>query len=335
MFEFPELLVGDDEEVPRTARGVEHFDFANAVEQCLELADAVEPRVQLVLQLVEEQRLDRLQDVRYGGVVLAEVRSLSWRDDRLEHRSEYVRVDFVPEQATALDQQVTGLLVEFRDRVVRLCREEATIDIRELGEVGRFRCPIWHVEDPEQVCEELVDVGAVQLGEITDCFGELGGLEDPCVFGEETEQQPGEEHIEGVPGLRRTMNSRVHPNQFIEQLRHALSGLNVRMRFASVLGFLHTGPRQEEREVLVDVVDRDREGFVGLCVDREQFLVISHDDEPAAVPDYGRRGSQAIDDAVQVVGRGLEVDDILLADLSSRVIGDVQRAVPQSSDVAG
>jgi hypothetical protein len=64
------FLVGDDQEVPGSTGGVEHFDLTDALEECLQLPRRVVGGVELVLEPVEEEGLDRLEDVRDGRVVL-------------------------------------------------------------------------------------------------------------------------------------------------------------------------------------------------------------------------------------------------------------------------
>ena len=126
----------------------------------------------------------------------------------------------------------------------------------------------------------------------------------------------------------------VRGEQLVEELAHPLGGLDVGVRLGDVLRLLHAGPGQEEREVLVDVPDRDHQVLAGLRVDGEQLGVVGDDHEAGAVPHDRRRGLQLVDDRERVAGRLLEVDDVLLRDLGRRVVGDVERAVAQARDVA-
>lgn len=68
----------------------------------------------------------------------------------------------------------------------------------------------------------------------------------------------------------------------------SLCGLDVGVGFRDVLGLLHAGPGQEEREVLVDVPDRDHQVLAGLGVDRKQLVGVGDDDEAGAVPHHRR-----------------------------------------------
>ena len=159
-----ELFVGDDEKIPRATSRVEDLDRADAPEERFELPCRVVGDIELFLQPIEEQGLDGLEDVRHGGVVLAEIRALARGDDRLEHRPEDVRVDLSPDQGAGFDEQVSGPLRERRDHVLGCDGEESPVDVWESGEVSRTIGGVFGVECGEEVGEELCDVGAVGLG---------------------------------------------------------------------------------------------------------------------------------------------------------------------------
>ena len=63
-----------------------------------QLADVVARRLQLRAQLVQEQRVQHLQDVGHAGVVHAERAALFVVRHRLDHRAEDVGVDLLPVQ---------------------------------------------------------------------------------------------------------------------------------------------------------------------------------------------------------------------------------------------
>ena len=134
--------------------------------------------------------------------------------------------------------------------------------------------------------------------------------------------------------MRLLEQTRVGGEQLIEKLAHPLCGLDVGVCLGDVLRLLHACPGQEEREVLVDVPDRDHQVLAGLRVDGKQFGVVGDDHEAGAVPHHRGRGPQLVDHRERVAGRLLEVDDVLLRDLGRLVIGDVERAIAQARDVA-
>jgi hypothetical protein len=217
--------------------------------------------------------------------------------------------------------------------LLRAHREQPAVDVGERGQVPGFVAGILGVQGREQGRQEVVHVRPVGLGMRADRVGELALGEDPGVLGEEAEQQPGEKHVQPMTGVRPVHQPRVGGEQLVEELAHPLGGHDVRVRLGDVLGLLHARPGQEEGEVLVDVSDWDHQVLAGLRVDGEELAVVGDDDEAGAVSDDRRRGLQLVDHREWIAGGLLEVDDVLLRDLGSLVVGDTQRAVAQARDV--
>ena len=96
MLNLAHLPVGDNQEVARAAGGIEHADAADAPAKRLELAHAVPRLGELLVQLVQEQRVQHLQNVGHAGVVHAKRAALVVVGHRLDHRAEDVRVDLLP-----------------------------------------------------------------------------------------------------------------------------------------------------------------------------------------------------------------------------------------------
>src|SRR5437762_505495 len=67
------LLVGDDKEIPRAAGGIEDADAGDALAQIEQLASIVPRLFQPGSQIVEEERIEHLEDVRHAGVMHAGV----------------------------------------------------------------------------------------------------------------------------------------------------------------------------------------------------------------------------------------------------------------------
>ncbi|BAS11929.1 hypothetical protein AHiyo8_02320 [Arthrobacter sp. Hiyo8] len=122
--------------------------------------------------------------------------------------------------------------------------------------------------------------------------------------------------------------------QLIKQLAHALGSLDVRMRFGDILRFLHPGPGQEEGEVLVDVPNRESDRLAGLGIRGYELDVVGDDHEACAVAHDAWGRLQFLQHFQGVPCCLLEVDDLLLRDLTSLVSCDVQIAVAQASDAA-
>lgn len=67
MLQSAQLFIRDDQEVLESAGGSKDLDFVDPIQQHLQL-DAVKAGVEPLLEIVEEQRLDRFEDVRHRGV---------------------------------------------------------------------------------------------------------------------------------------------------------------------------------------------------------------------------------------------------------------------------
>ena len=90
------MLVGDDEEVAGAAGWVEDADFRDAFAQVEQGAPVVARSGQLRAEVVEEERVQDLEDVGDAGVVHAERAAFFVVGDGLDHGAEDVRVDFAP-----------------------------------------------------------------------------------------------------------------------------------------------------------------------------------------------------------------------------------------------
>src|SRR3546814_6707627 len=88
----PHLLVGDDKEISAAAGRVEDPGFRHAVSQVQKLARVALGSLKLLPPVVEEQRVQDLQDVRHACVVHPKPAALSLIRDRLNNRTDYVRV---------------------------------------------------------------------------------------------------------------------------------------------------------------------------------------------------------------------------------------------------
>jgi hypothetical protein len=89
-------------------------------------------------QIVEEQRVQHLQDVRHAGVVHAQRAALLVIGDGLDHRPEDVRVDLRPVEAADVQQVGAGDLAEARH--VGAAGKQPAVHIGELvGPAGKPR----------------------------------------------------------------------------------------------------------------------------------------------------------------------------------------------------
>src|SRR5699024_5584276 len=179
-----QFLVRDDQEVPRTTGRVENLDARNAVKQALQLPWAVEGSVEFLLELVEEEWLNRLQDIQHRGVVLLQVGAQLRGDDRLEYRTEYSRVDVQPDLPTELNEQLAGHPRKTGDSQLCVRPEEPTVHIGEARQVGGLLRRVCLVEGREEILDEVRGIGAVLKRVGTHRIGELVFGEDPGVLSE-------------------------------------------------------------------------------------------------------------------------------------------------------
>ena len=123
----PHFLVGDDKEVAGAAGRIEDPDLRHALAQVEQHAGIVARLLKPRAQVVEEQRIEHLQDVRHAGVVHAERAALLILRDGLDHRPEDVRVDLRPIEIA--DMEEIGARDPAEARHVHAAREQAAVHI--------------------------------------------------------------------------------------------------------------------------------------------------------------------------------------------------------------
>src|SRR5690606_6944851 len=87
------FLVGNDQEIARTAGWIEDPDLGDALAQVQQHTGVITRFIKLFQQVVEKQRVQRLQDVGDTGVVHPQLAALLVLGVGLYHRAEDVRVD--------------------------------------------------------------------------------------------------------------------------------------------------------------------------------------------------------------------------------------------------
>ncbi len=84
-FDFAHLDVGDDEEVPRAAGWVEDTDVGHALAQVEQFAWIVSGLFEFLAQVIEEQRIEHLEDIWNACVVHSKRAALVVVSDCLDH----------------------------------------------------------------------------------------------------------------------------------------------------------------------------------------------------------------------------------------------------------
>src|SRR4051794_40126168 len=115
MLKLADLLVGDHQKVPGAAGWVEHLDRTDPVEELSELSGIIGGCVVCPVEVVQEQGTKHLHDVLDRCVMHPKARPLLGMHDRLDHRSEDVRVDLRPVEFSTFKNNRTSLRREARD----------------------------------------------------------------------------------------------------------------------------------------------------------------------------------------------------------------------------
>jgi hypothetical protein len=192
------LLVGDDQKVARSACRIEDTDVGHPFPQVQQLDGAVAGAVQVVAQVIEEERVQHLQDVRHRGVVHPQLRAFLLIRDGLDHGAKDVGVDLVPGQPADLDQVTLGDEGEFR-HFFGAAEEPAVHVGKDIGPIGEARLGTicdGRVHGPENLTNHLMGVRPVPCREGVDGGGEeVFANQDVRVLGKEAEDQPGHEVV--------------------------------------------------------------------------------------------------------------------------------------------
>ena len=199
----PHFLVGDDQEIAAAAGGVEDADAGEAVAQVQQLAAALSPSPassSFCAQVVEEERVEHLEDVRHAGVVHAQGAAFLVVGDGLDHRAEDVGVDLLPVEPADEEQVGAGDLAE--PRRFDAAGEEAAVDVGELigpgAECRRLRgrpFGVFMARNSSASTSCVFEPSRAVICSMV-AVNRRRAVEDTGVFGEEAEDQPGEEVVE-------------------------------------------------------------------------------------------------------------------------------------------
>ena len=158
-------------------------------------------------QIVEEQRIEHLQDVRHAGVVHSERAALLVLRDRLDHRAEDVGIDLRPVETA--DVEEVGARDPAEARHVHAAGKQPAVHVRKgIGPArqscGRSRSAILVFMARNSVADHLMGVGRVPRAHLLDGGREQTVAdEDVGVLGEEAEDQPRHEVVHVVAALGR------------------------------------------------------------------------------------------------------------------------------------
>ena len=257
----PHFLVGDDKEVARAAGRIEDPDLRHALAQVEQRAGIVARFLKPRAQVVEEQRIEHLQDVRHAGVVHAERAALLVLGDGLDHRTEDVRVDLRPVEIADVEEVGARDLAEARH--VHAAREQPAVHVgKGVGPAGHA----WRSPGPRSSCSWRGTARRSPHGCWTSpcalicsmvAVNRPVAVEDVGVLGEEAEDQPRHEVVHVGAALGRAPFGVVLQQLDIEPVQ-AAGGPDVEGAFADLLDGGDPGQRQEEAEMVREVRDRRR-----------------------------------------------------------------------------
>ena len=216
--------------------------------------------LKLRAQVVEEERIEHLQDVRHAGVVHAERAALLVLGDGLDHRAEDVRVDLRPVEIA--DVEKVGARDPAEARHVHAAGEQPAVHVGKrvgpAGKLGGVAILDLGVHGAEQLADHLVGVGRIPRAHLLDGGGEQAvAVEDVGVLGEEAEDQPRHEMVHVVAALGRAPFGVVLQQLDIEPVQ-AAGRPDVEGAFADLLDGGDAGQRQEEAEMVREIRDRRR-----------------------------------------------------------------------------
>lgn len=221
-----QFAIGDDQEVAAAAGRVEQVQACQLVlggaQGRLAAPLEVQDAGQLGAQVVEEERLNDLQDILFGGVVGALLAALLGVHHRLEQGAEDGRADLLPAEAAGLEQALAHGSVEVGDR--QDLGEEVAVDVGEAVEilvqallplVGRS---VQHLEQVDQLGAQVRAV----LGRAVLNVGlqQAQLIEDPGVVGEQAEQQAHQQPFQRMAVIAGCL-------QRVVKLAHQLGGDDV------------------------------------------------------------------------------------------------------------
>ncbi len=247
--------IRDDQKIPASASRIEKFQPGKLFMQLKELVRAPLRGLELGPEVVEEQRLDKFQDILFTRVMRAEIAPPGGTflvHDALEERTKNSRRYAAPIKRATVEQQGPHCAVA-SGYGQRLFKKPA-VHIGESHEYfveALLPFTLGCVQDLKQHRQLRYEVGAVFLGAVLDEITErTARLKERGVLGKEAEEQPNEHHFKDVSLVARGA-------QTVVELAHALGGLNVDRVLLGYFLRCITGDEAKELDVLVKVFKRE------------------------------------------------------------------------------
>ena len=203
-------------------------------------------------QIIEEQRIEHLQDIRHAGVVHAQRAALLVLCDRLDHRAENVRVDLFPVEIADVEE------IGARDpaesaahpccpRTIRRSHREKRRPNGALWRLARSAIFVFIARNSSPITSWVLDDPARSSARSS--REKIVADKMSVSLGEEAEDQPRHEMVHVVPPRRRSPFGVLFQKLDIE-LVQAAGGPDVERVVADLLDGRDAGERQEKAEMI-------------------------------------------------------------------------------------
>ena len=202
-------------------------------------------------QIIHKERIDYLHDIRHTGIVHTLLGTHIRIHHRLNHTTENIRIDILPIQLAAFDDNLSCLITHLWDWNV--FGKKTAIYVRKLIDfLGKFfrTLLVWHIHHLECLTKHLAEIGTtIFLGKLLDKVGKEIFRKDTCVFSKEAEKQTGNKDIEVVQVVITIIF--VISTNLIMQFGKFLGSLHISWVFSRSVYSLHVHQRIEEAKVAV------------------------------------------------------------------------------------
>ena len=274
-FQFAQLAIGDDQEIARTAGGVEERHRPQPVMQRAQgaFAAGLERRgaVELGTQIVQEQGFDDLEYRLFGGVVRALLAPRHRVDHAFEQRPEYGGRDVAPVEQAGVEQHRAHGSVEAGHGDA--FAEQFAIDIGKVGEicVEALLSPVGRgVERLEQFAQPAAKVAAIGAGALFEEGQELVlALENAGIVGKEDEEQADEQPFQIMADI-------AVGSERIVQAAHQFRRLAVDRRLVAEEARLDADDEAESFDMAFEIREREAPFAAGFEVHQFETLKIAH-----------------------------------------------------------
>ena len=201
-FQQTQFAVRHHQEIAAAAGRIQKMQLAQPLVEPLQLGLVAARATELGPQAVQQQRPDHSQNVAFRRVVPADLSALLRLHHGLEQRPEDGGRNPAPVEPRAGEQSVAHVPVELGE--AQPFSEQIAVHVRQIGQqfvqirLALFGGRIEHLEPPREMNPQI---RTIRRRPILQVIREGMSLENPGVFGKQTEQHPNQEPLQGVPRI--------------------------------------------------------------------------------------------------------------------------------------